>query len=55
MRKVPELGPLFQWADAREIRHPESPLIRQIAKRGRITHLHALAFCQANGICGGAR
>jgi hypothetical protein len=44
---------LFAWADAqRETRLDLPPAYRRVAFRGRISELHAIAFCQANAIGG---
>jgi hypothetical protein len=52
MRNLPDCGPLFQWARNQEIRRHCPPLVRRVARRARISDLHALAFCIANGITG---
>lgn len=52
MHTLPELGPLFQWAARQETRRPTPRIVRRIAQRGRISELHAVAFCQANGLGG---
>jgi hypothetical protein len=51
MKTVNPLPDLFQWADLQY--RPRSPLpaiARRIARRSRISDLHAVAFCEANGI-----
>ena len=55
MKNLHQLSPLSQWAELQNIRRtvPAPLAIRRIAKRGRISELHALAFCQANKIGGG--
>lgn len=38
------------------LRRPLPAIVRRIAIRGQVSHLHATAFCEANGIGpGGAR
>jgi len=44
--------PLFQWR-VRRSRHPLPAIVRRIARRAGISHLHALAFIEANGIGSG--
>jgi hypothetical protein len=44
-------GPLFAWADLQQRLRREAPaIVRHVAIRGRVSHLHALAFIEANGI-----
>jgi hypothetical protein len=44
---------LFAWAAAqRDTRHDLPPAYRRVAFRGRISDLHAIAFCEANRIGG---
>jgi len=52
MSNLVDLGPLFQWASARDIRRPLPPVVRRIARVGQISSLHAIAFAQANCIGG---
>jgi len=52
MHNLPDAGPLFQWADRQETRRLVPRIVRRIARRGRISELHAAAFCQANGLGG---
>lgn len=56
MKNIQKIGPLFQWAAHQEIRRPIpiSPAARRVARHGRVSELHALAFCQANNIGGGS-
>lgn len=50
MHTLPDLGPLFQWARNQELRRSTPAVVRRIARVGRISTLHAIAYCEANGI-----